>query len=184
MTDKWNNWYKDLTINDCGSFRYGETATYELGYNFLQTCDKIEDWGCGAGGFKRYFLNDVLNKYVGVDGSNTPFADIKTDLTGYISNVDGIYMRHVLEHNYEWKQILENACKSFQTKMCLVLFTPFSEETTEIAHNLRHGVDVPDMSFNKNEIIDVFEKNNIKYELLTINSNTGYNIEHVFYLNK
>ena len=31
------------------------TITYELGYNFLKSCDKIEDWGCGAGGFKRFF---------------------------------------------------------------------------------------------------------------------------------
>ncbi len=27
MSDKWNEWYKNLTINDCGSFRYGDTVT-------------------------------------------------------------------------------------------------------------------------------------------------------------
>ena len=186
MTDKWNDWYKDLTINDCGSFKYGDTASYELGYNFLQTCDKIEDWGCGTGGFKRFFLVDNLHKYIGIDGSKTPFADIKTELTTYISNVDGIFMRHILEHNYDWKKILENAFKSFTKKMCLVLFTPFSSgETKEIAHNLIYGVDVPDLSFDKNELIQLFEKNNIKYELTTIEkSNTGYNVEHIFYLQK
>jgi len=119
-----------------------------------------------------------------VDGSKTPFADVKTDLTSYNSNVDGIFMRHVLEHNYEWKIILENACKSFKQKMCLVLFTPFSLKTKEIAHNLKHGVDVPDLSFDKTELIEIFEKYNIKYELITINTNTGYNVEHIFYLNK
>jgi len=184
MTDKWNEWYKDLTINDCGSFRYGETVTYELGYQFLHTCNYIEDWGCGAGGFKRFFLNSNLNKYIGVDGSNTPFADIKTDLTKYISNIEGIYMRHVLEHNYEWKVILENACKSFTKKMCLVLFTPFSDETKEIAHNLKHNVDVPDLSFDKNELINIFEKYNINYELKTMETKTGYNVEHIFYLQR
>jgi len=185
MSDKWNEWYKDLTCNDLGSFRYGNTVTYEKGYNFLQCCDKIEDWGCGTGGFKTCFINNNnLNKYIGVDGSKTPFADIKADLTSYNSNVDGIFMRHVLEHNYEWKLILENACKSFKQKMCLVLFTKFSDETKEIAHNLKHGVDVPDISFDKNELINIFKMYNIKYELITLNTDTGYNIEHIFYLNK
>jgi len=55
MANKWNNWYKDLTMQDIGSFRYGNTITYELGYEFLKSLDKIEDWGCGAGGFKRFF---------------------------------------------------------------------------------------------------------------------------------
>ncbi len=184
MSDKWNEWYKDLTKNDIGSFKYGDTITYQLGYNFLQTCDKIEDWGCGVGGFKRLFINEDLNKYIGVDGSKTPFADIKTDLKNYTSNVDGIFMRHVLEHNYEWQIILENACKSFNKKMCLILFTPFSDVTKEIAHNLKHGVDVPDISFDKNELINIFEKYNIKHELTTIQSNTGYNIEYILYLYK
>jgi hypothetical protein len=183
MSDKWNEWYKNLTVSDIGHFKYGNTETYKLGYTFLQNCDKIEDWGCGTGGFKRFF-NDDMHKYIGIDGSKTPFADIKIDLTEYISDIDGIYMRHVLEQNYKWKVILENACKSFKKKMCLVLFTPFSNETTEIAHNLKHGVDVPDLSFNKNELIDIFNKNNIEFELISLNTDTGYNIEHVFYLNK
>ena len=33
--DKWNNWYKNIKTEDIGSFRYGDTVTYELGYNFL-----------------------------------------------------------------------------------------------------------------------------------------------------
>ena len=184
MADKWNEWYKNLTLDDCGSFRYGNTLTYELGYRFLKHCNKIEDWGCGAGGFKTTFTNEDLNKYIGVDGSKTPFADIKTELTTYISNVDGIFMRHVLEHNYDWKLILENACKSFTKSMCLVLFTPFSGSTKEIAHNLMHGVDVPDLSFDKDELTNIFEKYNIKYDLTSFNTDTGYSIEHVFYLNK
>lgn len=188
MSDKWNNWYSGLTKNDIGSFRYGDTITYKLGYEYLKFCDKIEDWGCGTGGFKRFFMNDYLNKYIGIDGSKTPIADIKIDLTEYISNVDGIFMRHVLEHNYEWKKILENACKSFIKKMCLVLFTPLNNEinnqTIEIAHNLKHGVDVPDLSLNKNELIQIFEKYNINYELKVIESQTSYNVENIFFLNK
>lgn len=184
MADKWNEWYKHLTPDDLGCFRYGNTITYDLGYEFLKDCNTIEDWGCGVGGFKKKFINEDSIKYTGIDGSKTPFSDIKTNLITYISNVDGIFMRHVLEHNYDWKIILENACKSFTKKMCLVLFTPFSNTTTEITHNLKHGVDVPDLSFDKNELIHIFEKFNINYVLNTFNTGTGYNIEHVFYLNK
>ena len=184
MSDKWNDWYKNLTLNDMGSFVYGDTETYKMGYLFLKDCDKVEDWGCGAGGFKRFFVNGDLNKYTGIDGSKTPFADVITDLTKYMSNVDGIFMRHVLEHNYDWKLILGNACKSFNKKMCLILFTHFSDETKEIAHNLKHGVDVPDLSFNKNELTGIFEDHGVKYILMSIQSNTGYGIEHVFYLEK
>lgn len=182
--DKWNNWYKNIKIDDIGSFKYGDTITYELGYNFLKSCNKIEDWGCGIGGFKRFIKDKDNIEYVGVDGSITPFANIKADLTTYSSNTDGIFMRHILEHNYEWKKILNNACNSFNKKMCLILFTDFSDNTGEIAHNLKHGVDVPDLSFNKNELIEIFEKYNIKYKLQTLNTNTGYNIEHIFFLYK
>jgi hypothetical protein len=184
MADKWNEWYKHLTKDDMGHFRYGNTETYELGYKFLQPCAKVEDWGCGAGGFRRLFTNGDEQRYIGVDGSKTPFSDIKADLTEYVSNVDGIFMRHILEHNYEWKQVLENACKSFRSRMCLILFTPFSDVTKEIAHNLQHGVDVPDMSFSKNDLTDVFTKYGITYELVSIQTSTGYSIEHVFYLKK
>jgi len=185
MADKWNEWYKGLTLNDCGSFCYGDTLTYKLGYDFLQSCDNIEDWGCGVGGFKRFFINNnTTSKYTGVDGSNTPFADIKTDLTTYTSDIDGIYMRHVLEHNYDWKLILNNACSSFKHKMCLVLFTPFNDESKELAHNLQHGVDVPDLSFDKNELLEIFNYYKIKYTLTSFVTQTGYNIEHVFFLTK
>ena len=98
--DKWNSQYSNLNINDLGSFRYGETITYELGYSFLKDCHTIEDWGCGTGGFKRLIKDDKI-KYIGVDGSITPFAEIQADLCEYTSNTDGIFMRHVLEHNYE-----------------------------------------------------------------------------------
>jgi hypothetical protein len=184
--DKWNDWYKNVTTNDIGSFRYGDTETYMLGYNFLKDCNKIEDWGCGTGGFKRYIKNEDNITYVGIDGSNTPFANIKADLLTYISNTEGIYMRHILEHNYEWEKILHNACKSFTKKMCLVLFTPLVSDCSsrEIAHNLRHGVDVPDLSFNADVLCNIFNLYNIKYTKTNLHTNTGYGEETIFYLSK
>jgi hypothetical protein len=69
-----------------------------------------------------------------------------------MSTAPGIMMRHILEHNYDWEKILISAIRSFQEKFCLVLFTPFASETKEIAHNLKYGVDVPDLSFKRQDI--------------------------------
>lgn len=182
--DKWNDWYKDLDPNTPSHFKYSDTLTYEKGFNWLKPCEVIEDWGCGAGGFKRFFTDSVKNKYLGIDGSITPFSNIKADLTTYKSNVQGIYMRHILEHNYEWKKVLENALQSFTERFCLVLFTPFSNNTKEIAHNLSHGVDVPDISFSKNDIIQTILNNNCVFTLESFQTNTGYQIEHIFYITK
>lgn len=180
--NKWNDWYKNLDSTP-SSFRYGDTETYSICYNWLQDCDRVEDWGCGTGGFKRFFKTESP-KYIGIDGSVTPFADKHEDLELYKSSVEGICMRHVLEHNYNWKTILRNACQSFTKKMCLVLFTKFADQTTEIAHNLKHGVDVPDLSLGYQEILDIFEETNCVYELITLHTQTGYGIEHVFKLSK
>ena len=180
--DKWNEWYKKKS--SMGAFRYGDTITYELGYMFLRDCKKIEDWGCGMGGFKRFIKAEDNIEYIGVDGSNTPFLNIKADLTEYKSSTEGLFMRHIIEHNYQWEKILHSAFSSFTKKMCLVLFTPFSETTKEIAHNLIHGVDVPDISFCKNDLVEIFKKYNITYKLETITSDTGYHIEHIFFLEK
>jgi hypothetical protein len=182
--DKWNDWYKDLDPNTPSSFKYSDTITYEKGFDWLKSCKEIEDWGCGAGGFKRFFTENVKNKYIGVDGSITPFSNVKADLTVYRSNVEGIYMRHILEHNYEWRKILENALNSFTEKFCLVLFTPFVDKTKEIAHNAPHGVDVPDMAFSKDDICSIIQNNNCVYKLESFQTNTGYSIEHIFYITR
>jgi hypothetical protein len=42
-------------------------------------------------------------------------------------------MRHILEHNYEWARVLDNALASFTQRMALILFTPERETTQEIA---------------------------------------------------
>jgi hypothetical protein len=144
---------------------------------FLGDVREVEDWGCGAGGFKRF----CLPRYVGVDGSNTPFADRAVDLCTYKSQADGILLRHVIEHNYDWEKVLENAVSSFESKLCLVLFTPFTPETREIAHNLHHGVDVPDIAFSRADIERKFY--GLKWELIeNLRTNTGYGIEHVYFV--
>ena len=177
MLGKWDNWYKGLKKE--GDLFYGEMETYYMAAELLSDIKTVEDWGCGVGGFKKFYKG----KYIGIDGSKTPFTDKIADLRKYTSKVDGILMRHVLEHNYDWEKVLKNAIKSFKKKMVLILFTPFVSETKEIAHNLQYGVDVPDIAFNPKDI----EKNFVgcDWKLISdIPARTGYGIEHVYYLVK
>lgn len=180
MLGKWDRWYRKIKdTDDISSFRYGDTVTYKMAAEFLADMPEVEDWGSGTAGFKRFYNG----KYIGVDGSANKFVDKVADLREYRSRVDGIVMRHILEHNYEWGRVLQNAVASFNKKFCLVLFTPFSEETKEIAHNKKYGVDVPDISFCKKDIEKYFEglKWRLEENLVT---GTGYKIEHVYFIEK
>ena len=177
MLGKWDDWYKD--VKEMGSFKYGNTVTYELAADFLADMAEVEDWGCGTSGFKRFYKG----KYTGIDGSANPFVDKVVDLRDYHSSVDGIMMRHVLEHNYKWDKVLPNAVDSFNKKFCLILFTPFMDTTREIAHNKKHGVDVPDIAFSRKDIERFFE--GLKWRLQdNIRTRTGYRVEHVYYVEK
>jgi hypothetical protein len=179
---KWDGWYGGIDPKNPGAFRYGETVTYLMAAAFMVDVGTVEDWGCGAGGFKRFYRGN----YIGVDGSKTPIADKVVDLCMYTSSVDGIVMRHVLEHNYDWDKILDNAIASFRKKLCLILFTPFVDATHEIAHNREHGIDAPDMAFSRADIEMRFDRAAIwgqRRELYAdIPTATGYGVEHVYFI--
>jgi hypothetical protein len=175
---KWDRWYRNLSNDRSATLLYGDPTTYLMAAAFLADIDEVEDWGCGTGGFRHYC---VSQRYSGVDGSNTPFADRIVDLCTYRSRASGIVLRHVLEHNYEWGRILRAAVESFQIKFCLILFTPFAPETTEIAHNAQFGVDVPDLSFRREDIEAYFE--GLRWKLLAdINTRSQYGLEHVYFV--
>jgi len=176
MLGKWDKWYKN--VKSMGSFRYGNTVTYQLAEDFLSGMN-VEDWGCGTGGFKRLHKGG----YTGIDGSKTPFADKIVDLRNYKSSVDGIIMRHVLEHNYDWEKVLKNAIASFKKRLCIVIFTPFSHKTKVIAQNKKYGVDVPDISFDKRDLEKYF--GDLKWRLDEgIKTRTYYKVEHVYFVEK
>ena len=177
MRGKWDKWYKN--IKRPGSFKYGDTATYQLGADFLADMKTVEDWGCGTGGFRKV----CRSSYIGVDGSKTPLVDRVEDLCEYRSKTDGIFMRHVLAHNHDWEKVLKNAIASFDKKLCIVIFTPFDPEKTKvIADNKKYGVDVPDISFLKKDI----EKHlvGLKWRMETLKTRTHYNVEHIYYIEK
>jgi hypothetical protein len=177
MLGKWDEWYKN--VNNGRPVKYGDEITYQMAGDFMADIDELEDWGCGNGGFRNYYKG----KYVGIDGSDSKFVDKVADLRTYQSNVDGILIRHILEHNYDWKMVLENALASFNKKLCIVFFTPFVDETKEIAHNKKHGVDVPDMAFSQKEIEKFFE--GLKWSKReNIKTRTGYKVEHMYFIEK
>jgi len=92
MLGKWDDWYRDVdAVRHCGGIQ-----TYKLAADFLKDMSTVEDWGCGAGGFRKFYKG----KYKGIDGSANKYVDKVADLRTYRSSVDGILVRHVLEHNY------------------------------------------------------------------------------------
>jgi hypothetical protein len=90
----------------------------------------------------------------------------------------------VLDHNLNWKVILQNALASFRYRMVLVTFLPFSQ-TTHSVHALpsdgsqvAYGAGIPNVSFNHAELVSHLAPFLVREESLP---DTG---EHLFYLEK
>jgi hypothetical protein len=170
MFGRWERLYQDAN-----QFSYGDDATYQRGMAFLEGCGIVEDWGCGTA----YAKNHVKgNEYVGIDGSRSSFADKVVDLREYTSETDCIFMRHVLEHNWDWNNILSNAISSFKKRMVLIIFTPFGSETRQIG--VWEGI--PDISFKKEDLTAFF--GHLEYTEETLETDTQYGVEHIFYIER
>ncbi len=169
---KWNASYSRANLDEIS---YGDGVTYLMAAAFLADVDEVEDWGCGTGAFRRF----CKTKYIGIDGSKTPYADKIVDLEEYRTNCSGIMLRHVLEHNYNWERILTNAVLSFRHKLFLCLFTPFADSTREIVNYKDRGMDVPDLSFSRSDIEKYFT--GLKWTLFEdLKTDTQYKTEHVY----
>jgi hypothetical protein len=171
---------------------YALTETYRLGDDWLATCESIEDWGCGRGWFGKYFRTQpgvYRGLDVGVDsvaGVN-PFADEIVDLRTYRSKVPGIFMRHVLEHNYDWRQVLANAVASFTERMFLVIFTPWSTtgqtEILKVNDDPLYDEPNPTLSFDRDELLALIGPD-VKVEVQELETGTEFGVEHVLRLSK
>lgn len=157
---------------------YGDPSTYERGARWLQSCSWVEDWGCGLG-WARFVI--PAGRYWGLDGSQGPAVDEIVDLTTYRSQVPGIFMRHVLEHNLEWAKVLDNALASFTERMVLILFTPMAFETHQIAWNERHGV--PDISFAPQDLESRFP-DGVDFRVEDLHTTSQYGVERIYYLSR
>ncbi len=156
-------------------FPFGDTITYRKGMDFLSGIGFVEDWGCGTTWASRYLKN---GRYAGIDGSRSKFATKVVDLRTYRSSPDGIFMRHVLEHNVEWMKILENAVRSFRKRMALIMFIPFAKET-----KIRNpGAEIPDIEFKKEDLTAFFWDLHLTEESFATPTQCGW--EHIFYLER
>jgi hypothetical protein len=144
---RWEPWYAEAD----GPLLYaeeGDDTTYRMAADWLDGL-AVEDWGCGLGWFRHLHQGP----YTGIDGTWSRWCDRVVDLATYRSSTPGLMLRHVLEHNYDWRAILDNSVASFTERMCLVLFTPLAEQTHVIAEDVG-GLGVPDISFALADIID------------------------------
>jgi hypothetical protein len=157
---------------------YGETTSYEVAAAWLEPCALVEDWGCGAGWLRTLVPPD---RYRGIDGTSSPFCDEVVDLVAYRSTVPGIFMRHVLEHDYDWKHILDNALASFTERMAIILFTPERAVTEEIAFTPDIGV--PDIAFRLADITDRFPQD-VTFTVQRLSSATQYGSETILFLER
>lgn len=175
---KWDNWYRGLDKSQPQPFGGGDT--YHMAAEWLRECETVGDWGCGKGAF-RPFVREP-QKYFGFDGSATPFAHQIVDLADFRFPTEGLLMRHVIEHDYRWRDILINADRSYTHRMMIVLFTPmiesFDPEVKEIAfQELGPLGGVPDLSFSLAAINTVITENLVG--VTTIASATQYGVETV-----
>lgn len=122
MLNAWESWYKKG--ESC--YDKGEDV-FPLAAEYLADCSRVEDWGCGVCYAKPYFPPGV---YVGIDGSPSGGADVTADLRAYVSHSEGLLMRAVLEHNRDWRLILDNFLKSFTRRAILIRFTRLVENDT------------------------------------------------------
>jgi hypothetical protein len=164
----WDRWYAGLTE----PAPFGDTRTYRDGADWLADCALIEDWGCGKGWMRRFVSPD---RYRGIDGSTSPFADEVVDLATYRSDVPAVFMRHVLEHNHDWATILANALASAHDRLFVVLFTPLVDTTQEIAYAEDPGV--PDIAFHLPDITDHMTAAGFDWQAETISTATQYGVE-------
>jgi len=179
---RWSSWYDQIEAGDSPQ-PYGDTVSYSLGADWLKDCSTVEDWGCGMGWARSLF---DPSQYRGLDGSVNPFVDKVVDLTLYRSNppVPGIFMRHVLEHNWDWERMLDNALASFTQRMALILFTPMAEVTHQIPDMEGcGGINVPAISF-RHEDLTARMDGNITVLWNDILSKTWFGGERIYYLEK
>jgi hypothetical protein len=93
-----------------------------------------------------------------------------------------VFVRHVLEHNYQWAAILDNAVASFTRRMTLVLLTPMAERTGPIEPSNLPWVDAPNIAFAHADLVEHFGGASFDFE--DIAGGGYYRRERIYYLEK
>jgi hypothetical protein len=129
---------------------YDDTASYRIMAEWLDGRGLVEDWGCGTAWLKTY-LHDA--NYRGIDGAWSQWCDEQVDLRTYRSSVPNAAMRHVLEHNADWRSIAENFGASWTERAAVAFFIPPQPED----HDTAEGPDwpVPDIGISGPDVVDL-----------------------------
>lgn len=106
---------------------YGTADTYQMAAEWLKDCADVADWGGGTGMFRNYLPATV--RYAIVDGTLQSTEQRLVDLEQHAEPADGILIRHVLDINLGWREILDNAVKAFRRRMVVITFTPDRAES-------------------------------------------------------
>lgn len=122
---------------------YGELDTYQRMADGLRDCQTIEDWGGGLGKLRTYLTHH--QQYLLVDGCPSDFVDVVQSLEERHSQVDGVALRHVLEHNHNWETIFRNALASARMIVSLCVFTPFTRKAT-VNLAFQYGTAAPELA--------------------------------------
>lgn len=143
-------------------FAYDDTVSYGLAGEWVSNRGLVEDWGCGTAWMKRFIEG---GPYRGIDGAWSKFSDQVVDLRTYTSDVGCAVMRHVLEHNRDWRQIAENFTDSWHDRAALVLFIPPQPEEMDVG-----GPDfpVPDLAVSGPELFDILSRHGTRIEATQI----------------
>lgn len=168
---KWDRWHS-LIGDEPAPF--GLSVTYQLGADWLADCGLVADWGCGRGWMRKLIPPE---RYRGIDGSQTPFADEIADLAAYRAETPGVFVRHVLEHNRQWAAVVDNALASATQRLFLAVFTPLADHTHEITFAPDPGV--PDISFRLGDLTDRVETAGMAWTAETLETPTQYGVETV-----
>jgi hypothetical protein len=172
--------YEDRDPADVHPF--GDETTYVMGLGWLyRECETVQDWGAGPAYGRRFCPEG--KSYFAVDGSPTsePFVDLVCELSAWRPDPkpDGIFMRHILEHNNTgWKDLLAHALDSCTKRFCLVIFTPFTGAATRPMRPA--GDRYWDLTFNFAELTQQFGDRRWRTEALP--TGTQYGSETLFYI--
>jgi len=174
----------DLYVGVMEPYRYGDDDTsYRIGGSFLSGNMLVEDWGCGAGWAKQF----IHAPYVGVDGCWSLFADKQVSLSTYSTEVPRIFMRHVLEHNWDWRVILENLLNSFTDRAVIILFIKPGEEDVNLsASDYSETSEWPGLQLCEKDLVEIMSSHKdvlVRYDDLTTRT-APYNFERIYFLEK
>lgn len=166
---------------------YGDdVTTYIRSGAYLSGPGLVEDWGCGWGMASRF----IGAPYRGIDGADRGGRIVQADLRTYRSDVPKALMRHVLEHNWEWRDILDNFLSSFTDRAVLVLFVPPGKGDVDIPgvawKNVpAHGDEPPGLQLDEEDLLHILDRNDlvVTREILTTKARP-FSHEEMFFMEK